>query len=41
MKINKGLEEIRVYERTLAIISSVIYLAVIICILALMFRSYF
>jgi len=41
MKINKGLEEIRVYERTLAIISSVIYLAVIICILALMFRAYF
>ena len=41
MKINKGLEEIREYERTLAIISSVIYLGCIICVLALVFRTYF
>jgi len=41
MKINKGLEEIREYERTLAVISSVIYLGCIICVLALVFRAYF
>jgi len=39
--INTGLDELRVYERRLNIISAFIYLAVIICILALMFRSYF
>ena len=41
MKINKGLEEIREYERTLAVISSVIYLGCIFCVLALVFRAYF